>query len=211
LSCDHKERFKTKIKSIKDYLILKFKVMKRLFFTLAIMVSLTSVVSAQTVGQFWGGGSIGITSSKEKDGLRLTNYNIMPEAGYQVTDYLGIGVKLGYYHDENNEGGVKEKINGFKINPFARYSFLQGNIGKLFVDGGVGYEYAKNKLADAKIHELEVGFRPGVAINVSNRVALTGHYGFIGYQYEKYGNKKTNTFSFDFDMSQVQFGVNIIF
>ncbi|NDW18176.1 porin family protein [Dysgonomonas sp. 216] len=184
--------------------------MKKMIFTLALVCGLTTMVSAQT-GKIWTGGSVGIMSSDEKDGPTLTNYNIVPEVGYMLYDNLGIGIKLGYFHKEDLAEGKKQKKDGFKINPFARYSFLRGNIGGLFVDGGVGYTYSKNKLFDTKSHELEVGFRPGVAINVADNVSLTGQYGFLGYIYEKDGGKKTNTYGFDFDLSQVRLGINIIF
>ncbi len=186
--------------------------MKKLFFTLAIMFGLTTVVNAQSAGNIWVGGSVGLKTTKEKGGDRFTNYNITPEIGYAVSDNWGVGIKLGYKHDEYGSGlNGKLKSDGFGINPFARYSFLKGNIGGLFVDGGVGYNYSKVKSMDIKTHELEIGFRPGVSINVSDKVALTGKFGFFGYQYEKVGDSKTNTFDFDFDLSQIQLGVNIIF
>lgn len=185
--------------------------MKKLFLSLAIIFSLSTVVNAQEVGKIWIGGSIGVNTSKVKDGDRLTNFNIIPELGYIVSDNWGIGVKLGYTHNEYDQESSKMKSDGFLINPFARYAFLKGDLGGLFVDGGAGYSYNKIKTTSTKIHELEVGFRPGVSINVSDKVALTGKFGFIGYQYEKFGERKTNSFGFDFDLSQVQFGLNIVF
>jgi len=185
--------------------------MKKLIFTLALVFGLTTVVNAQQPGQMWVGGSVAFKTSKIKDGDRLTNYNILPEFGYVLTDNLGLGVNLGYAHHEYSDDGKKMKVNGFTINPFARYSFLKGNIGGLFVDGGAGYTYGKNKTMNTKMHELEIGFRPGVAVNVSDKISLTGKFGFLGYQYEKIGDQKKNSFGFDFDLSQVQFGVNIIF
>ena len=50
--------------------------MKKLFFTLAIMFGLTTVVNAQDSGKIWVGGSVGIKTSKVTDGDRLTNYTI---------------------------------------------------------------------------------------------------------------------------------------
>lgn len=185
--------------------------MKRMIFTLAIIFGLTSVVNAQSAGNIWAGGSVGLKTSKVKDGDRLTNYNIIPEVGYMITDNWGVGMKLGYAHDEYTLNNSKVKADGFTVNPFARYSFLKGNIGGLFVDGGVGYTYSKIKSTDVKTHEFEVGFRPGVSINVSDKIALTGKFGFIGYQYEKFGSRKTNSFEFDFDLRQIQLGMNIIF
>ncbi|MDU1892289.1 MAG: outer membrane beta-barrel protein [Dysgonomonas sp.] len=184
--------------------------MKRLLLTLAIMFSLTTVVNAQT-GKIWVGGSTGLNTTKVKDGERLTNFNITPEIGYMVSDDLGVGIKFGYAHKEYEITDDKAKSNGFTLNPFARYSFLKGSIGGLFVDGGVGYTYSKVKTIDMKVRDFEVGLKPGVAINVSDKLALTGKFGFLGYQYEKFGDRKTNSFGFDFDLSQVQLGLNLIF
>lgn len=189
--------------------------MKKLIFTLAVVFGLTSMtsVNAQGAGSMWAGGSVGFETSKVKDGDRHTNYNIIPEFGYVIYDDFGVGIRLGYAHREFGDADLERKVktDGFTVNPFARYSFLKGNIGGLFVDGGAGYTYTKNKTTDTKIHEFEVGFRPGVAITVSNNLALTGKFGFLGYQYEKYGSRKTNSFGFDFDMSQIELGLNIVF
>lgn len=186
--------------------------MKKLIFTLAIMCGVVTGVSAQSPGKVWVGGSVGIETSKVKDGDRLTSYNIIPEVGYVVSDNWGVGIKLGYRHDEYDGGSIgKLKYDGFSVNPFARYAFLKGDIGGLFVDGGAGYTYMKDKTTDIKTNIFEVGFRPGVSLNVSDKVALTGKFGFLGYKYEKEGDKKTNSFGFDFDMSQVQLGVNLLF
>lgn len=185
--------------------------MKRLFLSLAVILSFSTVVNAQNVGKMWIGGSVGVNTSKVKDGDRLTNYNIIPEVGYMLSDNWGLGVKLGYTHNEYNSESTKMKSDGFMVNPFARYAFLKGDLGGLFIDGGAGYSYSKIKTTSTKVHELEVGFRPGVSINVSDKIALTGKFGFIGYQYEKFGERKTNSFGFDFDLSQVQLGLNIVF
>lgn len=185
--------------------------MKKLFFTLVTIFGLTSMVNAQQSGKMWVGGSIGFESSKTKGSDRTTNYNIMPELGYNMTDNVGLGIRLGYTHDEAALNSTKIKTDGLVVNPFVRYSFLKGDLGGLFVDGGVGYEYSKVKGSSVKTHEIEVGFRPGVSLNVSDKVALTGRFGFLGYQYEKEGDNKTNTFGFDFDLRQVQLGVNILF
>lgn len=186
-------------------------IMKRLIFTLAIVFGCTSLVSAQESGKIWVGGSVGVKTSKVKDGERLTNFNILPEAGYVFSNNWSAGIRLGYVHNEKEEMGQKMKLDGFSVKPFARYSFLKGGIGYLFVDGGGGYTYTKNKTTDTKVHEIEVGFRPGVAFNISDKIALTGRFGFLGYEYEDNGGRKTNTFGFDFDLSQIQLGMNIYF
>lgn len=184
--------------------------MKRFVLALAAVV-LTLTAGAQQAGRIWTGGSLGIKTSKISGGGKLTNFNIVPEVGYNLSESWGIGLKLGYKHSESSVLETKVKSDGFTVNPFVRYSFLTGKIGGLFVDAGTGYSYSKEKGTGLKTHEWEVGFRPGVRLNVSKNVALTGKFGFLGYQYEKYGRQKTNTWGFDFDMTQIQLGVNIVF
>ena len=60
--------------------------MKKLFFTLAIMLGLTATVSAQDVGQMWVGGSVGFNSTKIDGGDRVSSYRILPEVGYAFTN-----------------------------------------------------------------------------------------------------------------------------
>ncbi|MBB4037025.1 opacity protein-like surface antigen [Dysgonomonas hofstadii] len=208
--------------------------MKRILVTFAILVGIMSTASAQDAGQIWVGGSVGFSTSKTDDFDRLYQYNILPEIGYILSDSWGLGIRLGYTHSENNYAYpipgysysynyTKEKNNGFTVNPFVRYTFLKGDIGSVFVDGGVGYTHSKAKLEEKddmsdnlkdwenKIKELEVGFRPGVAIKVSGKVVLTAKYGFIGYQNRKEGDVKSDSFDLNFDFRQAAFGVNFIF
>lgn len=185
--------------------------MKRFVLVLAAVVALTLTAGAQEAGRIWTGGSLGIKTSKISGGGKLTNFSIIPELGYNLSDCWGIGLKLGYRHDESYVSQAKVKSDGFTVNPFVRYSFLNGKTGGLFVDTGAGYSYGKEKGTGIKKHEWEAGLHPGVRFNVSENVALTGRFGFLGYQYEKYGDRKTSTFGFDFDLAQVQVGMNIVF
>lgn len=193
--------------------------MKKLIFTLAIMLGVTTMSYAQDAGKIWVGGSVGIKTSKTDGMDRLTSYNILPEVGMVLNDNWGLGIRLGYAHKEffntltTSEGTSidRMKLDGFTVAPFARFSFLKGDIGNLFIDGGVDYTHSKYKGENTKAHNLDVGFRPGVAVKVSDNIALLGKFGFLGYQYEKFGSVKTNSFGFDFDMSQIQFGANIFF
>ena len=194
---------------------------------LLIIVMLGGIISAgaQDAGKIWVGGSIGFSTSKKTDLDRTYDYNVLPEFGYIVSENVGIGINLGYAHSETsyNEMDImgelynfKYKSDGFKVNPFVRVSFLKGDIGSLFVDGGVGYAYTKNKYGnesreDDKTNAFDVGLSPGIALNVSDKVILTAKYGFLGYNYSKTGDVKTDTFGFNFNFNRALFGVNFIF
>lgn len=193
----------------------KKKIMKKLFFTLAIMLGLATTVSAQEVGQIWVGGAVGFNSTKIGDGDRVSSYRIIPEFGYVFSENLGIGIKLGYAHNKavlGNVNGFLAAKDAFTVNPFLRYSFLKGDIGGLFIDAGAGYTYGKADGDDAdKLNAWEVGIRPGVAVKVSDKISLTGKFGFLGYQNQKLGGVKSNDFGLDFDLSQTELGVSIVF
>ena len=198
--------------------------MKKLFFTLAIMLGLTATVSAQDVGQIWVGGGVGFNSTKIDGGDRVSSYRILPEVGYAFTNNMGVGIRLGYAHNKPAlNGSVNSDIifkDAFTVNPFLRMSFLKGTMGSLFVDGGAAYTYGKTDYMVStgqtaaekyKLNAWEVGFRPGVAVNVTDKITLTGKFGFLGYQHAKYAGIKGDNFGFDFDLSQTEIGVNLVF
>jgi len=201
--------------------------MKKLVLTLAIALGTLFSANAQEAGKMWVGGSVGLSSTSVKWGdfdEDYFNYKIMPEFGYVVNDKIGVGIVIGYQQTEidvagllsNIEGYEAAKMQGFVVNPFVRYSVIKGSIGGIFIDGGVGFSQLKNKDTDFKATAFEVGFRPGVALNVSDRISLTAKFGFLGYENTKLSPKvgddlKINNFGFDFDLSNCLFGVNFVF
>lgn len=192
--------------------------MKKLFLTIAVALGVFSAASAQ--GNMWVGGTAGIWSSKVKGGDSQLSFKVMPEFGYILNSNVGIGIALGGAHThgansdlkfDGNDLTSKGSVNSYKVNPFLRYTFLKSDLGGLFFDGGVAYGWEKGTNGGDKANTLEVGLRPGVAINVSNKVALLGKFGFLGYQTGKVKETRTNSFGFDFDMSNIELGVNLKF
>ncbi|WP_165040832.1 outer membrane beta-barrel protein [Dysgonomonas sp. ZJ709] len=201
----------------------------RKLFLVAILALVTFInASAQDVGQMWVGGSASLWSSKDKGtDESQTSYSILPEFGYVISKNIGIGIVVGYRHEEfasysyiNNMEQIETvATESYVINPFVRYSFLKGDIGGLFVDGGILYAHSKQKEYDVTSHQIEVGFRPGVAINVSSKVSLLGKFGFLGYQNDKskyglsdYKNERTtNGFGFKLNMNNVLLGMILKF
>ena len=191
--------------------------MKKLIFTLAVALGVCASASAQEVGKMWVGGQVGFEYSKPKDGDSKTGFSIMPEFGYVFQENLGVGINVGYGHTKQGDAKTDE----FTVAPFVRYSFLKGNLGGLFIDGGLGYTHYKGEtpffdgddivIGERKIDEFKVGFRPGVAINLTEQLALTAKFGHLGYKYEKEGDAKTNSFGFDFDLRDCLFGLSFIF
>ncbi|MDR0575275.1 MAG: porin family protein [Tannerella sp.] len=209
--------------------------MKKLFFTLTLMCVLFSTGNAQTTGKFWLGGNIGFSSTIVEDDVRNTSYSILPEFGYIFSERWALGVNVGYSYSKTTNYidiptlgsdfiytytryNLVNSTDNFSIVPFVRYSFLKGSIGNLFVDGSIGYTYGKQIVEktdytigkETETHTVETGFRPGVAINLSNHVAITGKFGFFGYQRSKEEEQNTDYFGFSINMRQFQVGVNIV-
>ncbi|MDU1904905.1 MAG: outer membrane beta-barrel protein [Dysgonomonas sp.] len=191
--------------------------MRKLIFTLAIALGAFFSVNAQEVGGMWVGGTVGLWSSKVKGADSELSFKVLPEFGYVISDNVGIGISLGGGHIygeslnfKDGEQGGKE-ANYYRVNPFLRYAFLKGSMGSLFFDGGVGYEHHKVCNGGAKGQRIDAGFKPGLALNVSDKVSLIGKFGFLGYQYEKVGDVKRNSFGFDFDMDNIELGMALKF
>lgn len=191
--------------------------MRKLIFTLVIALGAFFSVNAQEVGQMWVGGTVGLWSSKVKGADNELSFKVLPEFGYVISDNVGIGISLGGGHTYGGELNFKDGQSGgraanyYRVNPFVRYAFLKGDMGSLFFDGGVGYEHWKVCNGGPKTNRLDVGFKPGVALNVSDKVSLIGKFGFLGYKYDKQGDVKRNSFGFDFDMNNIELGMNLKF
>ncbi|NDW18200.1 porin family protein [Dysgonomonas sp. 216] len=199
--------------------------MKKILFALALSLGVVTTASALEPGKMWVGGSVGLSSTSVKVGEfdeDYLNYKILPEFGYVVNDKIGVGIVVGFQQTEVDiedllaSEEIQGKVQGFVINPFVRYSVLKGSIGGIFVDGGVGFSQAKNKDTDLKATIFDVGFRPGIALNVSDKVVLTAKFGFLGYQNTKLSPKvgndlKINEFGFDFDLNNCLFGASFVF
>lgn len=197
--------------------------MKKLLVTLTILFIMVFVAKAQDTGKIWIGGSVGIQGESidykliggDNPTEKTFSFKVIPEIGYILSDKIGIGIKLGYGQVEYDSGTMDgAKFKTFTVNPFMRCSMLRGDLGGLFVDTGVGYSLVKEKSHDwnYKHHLFEVGFRPGVSLNVSSKVALTAKFGFLGYKLEdRDGSTKKHIYGFDFSLDQALLGVNFIF
>lgn len=210
--------------------------MKKLIVCIVVFMCTIVAVNAQSAEKKnWIGGGVSFGSSKTDGYDRATNYSIVPQIGFMLSDNIGLGVKLGYGHTEvpgqtpvyvNGElVGVEpytNKSNSYSINPFIRYTFVKGNIGGLFIDGGFAYAHSKLKSSDTKTNTFSIGVSPGVMFNVSDKIALLGTFGFLGYTQSKtsLGNKETsiyktdyksNDFSFNLNMDNITLGMNFLF
>lgn len=181
--------------------------MKKLFLSLALVCGIAVTANAQ----WWVGGTASFMTEKTEKENAVQSYTFRPEVGYQLNDKWGLGVSLGYSYAK--AGSTKGFVDGldvnseaYTINPFARYTFCDGRVGSLFVDGGVGYTYY-NLHHDEKAHNISVGFKPGFALKVTNNFSVIGKLGWLGYDY--YGvesGEKTHDYGLDLHMDRVELG-----
>ena len=144
-------------------------------------VALVAMMTMTANAQVYVGGGIGFQTSSN-DGNSETTIKILPEIGYNLDENWAVGIAVGY-------GENQTKIN-------------------VFVDGTVDYAHAD---ADGlKSNSFGVGVKPGVAVNLNDKLSFVTHFGFLGYQYDKLdvdGAKATNTFGFDLDGNNLTFGL----
>lgn len=135
----------------------------------------------------------------------------------------------GYYYYLSQSKYTDKSI---AVMPFVRYSFLKSNLGALFIDGGLYYSHSRNKsVSDFYSHFFSyfpddfmppsthdqyinktitnaygVRFRPGVAINLSEKFSIIGKLGFAGYTHTRTEGRHSNSYSLSLDMKDISFG-----
>lgn len=177
-----------------------------------IMMTLAAVCVAATMSaQVYVGGGVGFQTTSQGD-YTNTVIKLVPEIGYNLDENWAVGIALAYGHTKNSvevsgvETSVKTDV--FGINPYARYTFAKFDKINLFVDGGL--EYVHTKSGDDKNNTFSIGFKPGVAVNLNEKLSFVAHVGFLGYQNSKDdvdGAKAANTFGFNLDGSDLSFGL----
>lgn len=176
-----------------------------------IMMTLAAVAVAATMNaQVYVGGGVGFQTSSY-DGNSETYFKIMPEIGYNLDENWAVGISVGYGEAKTKvkEEGVTmtAKVKSFSVAPYARYTFAKFDKVNLFVDGTVGYQY--EDYAGTKVNTFGVGLKPGVAVNLNDKLSFVAHVGFLGYENEKVkgADKSTNSFGLSVDGSNLSFGV----
>lgn len=184
--------------------------MKKLFLTLAV-----AFASLAANAQLYVGGEVGAWRNSDAN---HTSFDLKPEIGYQLSDKWDLGIGIGFSHNyvgegEDHEGNtlLKNKVNSFEVNPYARWSFVKFGPVRMFLDMTAGVSTYKVKVND-KSGDAQVGWRvgvqPGVAVGLCKNLDFIAHVGFLGYRdadddYCSYGE---NGFGFDLSSNNLNFG-----
>lgn len=154
--------------------------MKKIYLTLAAVAAFTFASQAQTEkGNFVIGGGVGFNTESVKDSdLKSTGFNIMPSAGYFVSDNIAVGLGLGYQWNKNeydSDANVTERTNSsFAVAPFGRWYSANGPV-RLFGQLSVPMSWGNQKVNDEKTAETAnygVELAPGIAYFPTSKIGL---------------------------------------
>ena len=192
--------------------------MKKLFLTLAV-----AFASLAANAQLYVGGEVGAWRNSDDN---HTSFNLKPEIGYQLSDKWDLGIGIGFNHDYKGVGEasdgttlVKNKVNSFEVNPYARWSFVKFGPVRMFLDITAGVGTSKRKhtvtvlgeektISDDADVAWRVGVQPGVAVGLCKNLDFIAHVGFLGYR-DADDNKCSygeNGFGFDLSSNNLNFG-----
>lgn len=202
--------------------------MKKLFVTVCM-----AVAAMAANAQVYLGGEVGVWRNGE-DGANKTSLTLSPELGYNMSDTWALGLKLGYNYQYSGSGKYEiadqtiagsKKTNAFIVEPYVRASYAKFGPVRLFVDGGFAFATSKDKytLAAGDKSQSEstdahnawqVGFKPGVALDLNQHFSFIAHAGFLGYRHSdpaKYNGALEygiygNGWGFDFKSNSLTFG-----
>ena len=169
-----------------------------------IMMTLVAVAMATTMNaQWYVGGGVGF-ESVSSDGNSTTAFTLLPEVGYNLDEKMSVGAVFGYSEAGNDD----HKVKTFSIQPYLRYNLVSFDKVNVFVDGGLGYK--NTKYVSYKNNTFYVGIKPGVAVNLNDKLSFVSHFGFLGYQNSKDdydGAKAVNTIGLSVDGTDLNFGL----
>ena len=194
-----------------------------------ILAALVAVASLSANAQVWVGGEVGFSAGKTtNNGTKLgagADFNLIPEIGYTLNDKFDIAVAIGIAHNNGNGkayagsegydayGMVLDDVNrnAFTLNPYVRYKFANAGDFTFFVDGGFSYTMIHYSGNDDNANQWGLGFKPGIAYNISDKVSLVAHIGRLDYNFFKQGDIKNNEFNMGVTGNNLTFGAYVSF
>lgn len=191
-----------------------------------------SLMAQPAAGKVFVGGDLLFAKATQKDKSdnttsvtqEITQVQILPMAGYFLSDKFAIGTQLGLSTNvmKAPDGfATKKTYTGIVFKPFARYYLISGT-GGLFAEGYIGLENGNNKyeteLGDykTKYNLFETGIAAGAYYYISPKLALECKIGNLGYSSETVTDEDddkeiSNTFGLDLGLSSLYFGLTFSF
>ncbi|HJH63134.1 MAG TPA: porin family protein [Bacteroides mediterraneensis] len=177
--------------------------MRKLF--LLVVIVMAAISASAQEGVYLGGG-ISLWRNNDVD---KTSFSITPDVGYNLSKQWAVGVELAYAH-KGYDGELEVSSNAFALAPYARYSFYENKIVRLFLDMGFGFSTYKAKHADS-VNGFEIGVKPGLALKLNDHFSFITKVGFAGYRDDYYRDLEGNGFGVGLDMENISIGIDYEF
>ena len=144
--------------------------MKKLILTAIIVIAALTGMNAQAY-KWWAGGRTNFWVDDNR-----TSYSIAPEIGYHLSPQFTLAASLAYHAIINNKDKVSltSDFSGFIVNPYIRYTYFKSGNLLGFIDGGMEFGIGD-------FEGLQIGFKPGIALLLTDRITAATQFGFIGY------------------------------
>lgn len=127
---------------------------------------MAAITASAQEGIYLGGG-ISLWRNNDVD---KTSFSITPDVGYNLSEKWAVGVELAYAH-KGYDGEDAISTNAFALAPYARYSFYENKIVRLFLDMGFGFSTYKEKHVDS-VNGFEIGVKPGLAVKLNDNFSF---------------------------------------
>lgn len=190
-----------------------------------ILLSVALFISTMAFGQLEKGlvqlgGSVSFTSTDNGDN-DVSAFNIFPRGGYFVSNNTSIGLQLGYTSITRDAFNVQ--TNSFVeltnqqvlFGAYARFHKSAADNFYLFLQPafifGTGEAEGFNS-TDSDLNSFNIGVSPGVTYFLSPKFAVELSLGALSYTRNKVEgagiDQTTNTFHFDLDLADINFGMS---
>ncbi len=181
-------------------------------FLLILALATFSFANAQK-GSILVGGNIEYTSKTtdfQVGEAKSNTFSFSPKVGYQFNDNWTVGGEFTVASSKKENGLVENKVNGFRLGAFVRYSVPLNATFSVFADLGAGFQNLKDKTyttlgnttstAKMKADGMYVGITPALFINMKKGFGLNFSIGGLGYETLSYDNNgpDVNDFYFNF-------------
>lgn len=174
--------------------------MKKVLLTLFVMFA---TVTAFAQEMYVGGG---ISLWRDTD-AEVTSFSISPEVGYELNKQWAIGGQL-ILDLNSGSGSEASKYTSFAFAPYARFSYYENKIVRLFLDMGFGVSVYKPKHSDS-VAGFELGVRPGIAVKLNNNFSFVSKVGFAGFREDYRGLK--DGFGVGVESENISIGIEYAF
>lgn len=175
---------------------------------LMIVVVMMAALSSYAQEMYLGGG-ISLWRDCDAD---VTSFSISPDFGYNLNERWAVGGEVVFSHEGTHydvgDEKVSSHINSFAIAPYARYSFYENKIVRLFIDMGMGFSSSKPKHGDS-VNGFEIGLKPGLAIKLNDSFSFITKVGFVGYRDDYF--RGADGFGVTLDGENISIGIDYEF